>query len=85
MSGLTSGRDPASDPALSRAGWLIVLQIAVYVVLGMIIADGRIPLFIGALFTPFIAWQMGRAAQARGRNAWLYRLLSLVTPLAIMD
>lgn len=92
MSRSGSGRqepsvDPSVEPSLGRAGWLIVLQIGTFVALSLIFAqthvDGRLPLLAGGLFSPFIAWQMGKAAQARGRNAWLYGLASLVTPLAI--
>ncbi len=77
-----------TSKTLTTAGTLLMGEIGVFVALSFGLSQlgiaGQNSVFVGLLaFNLVIAWFMAKAAQALGKSALLYGVLSIVPPGAI--
>ena len=73
---------------LTTAGTLLMIEIGVFIAASFALSQLSLPggdaIFAGLLaFNLITAWFMAKAAQAQGKNAILYGILSIVPPGAI--
>lgn len=80
----------SKEPNLSRAGSLLVIEIVMSVALAFVLSQLGLPaenaVFVSLLlFNLLTAYYLAKAAQAQGKNALFYGLISLLPPGAFFS